>query len=707
MDQSFVGKLGAPTARDYAIGGMNCAACVRRVERALTSVTGVQSAQVNLATERARVIGGDPQALRAAVAAAGYEARPVTQATAPENGRAELIAVAAAALLTLPLVPGMFDARLMLRPIAQCLLASIVLFVFGARFFRGAWHSLLSLTGSMDLLVALGTTAAWGLSSVLWARAPAGHPPMLYYDSAAVIVTFVRLGKALERRARRRSADALRALMQLRPDSIRLLRDGVETEVALTQAVVGDHAVIHPGERIPLDGAVVSGASSVDESMLTGESLPVAKATGDKVAGGTVSLDGRLEILITAVGEETVLARIVRLVEDAQADKPAIQHLVDQVSAVFVPVVIAAAVLTFLLWWAFAGHPAHAVLIAVSVLVIACPCALGLATPMAIMIGFGAAARAGILIRDADALERAHAIRTVAFDKTGTLSLGHPTLEAITQLADLPEADLRRLAAGLQSASEHSLARAVRMANPPPVQDFRAYPGRGVSGTVESRQLVFGNRALMADYGLAPAPADGTISWLAALNSGPLLLGAFAFTDPPRPESADAILRLRRMGLAVAMLSGDSASAAGAMAATLGITDVRAALLPEGKATALAELRANGPVAMVGDGINDAPALAAADLGIAMGGGTDVAMQAAGMTLMRDDPRLVAAAIDISRRTRATVRQGLFWAFIYNAVGLPLAAAGLLSPGFAGAAMAASSVCVVANAARLRRWRAE
>jgi Cu+-exporting ATPase len=706
MARSFV----ATDPIDLAISGMSCASCAGRVERALRTVPGVRQAVVNLATEQARITGGDQTALIAAVAQAGYTAHPAGPASAetaaPETPRSGFTGAAGAGLLAAPLLAGMVDHRLMLPPLWQCALASVVLFGFGARFFRSAWHGLRSGSGNMDLLVSLGAGAAWALSTYLWWRAPAAAMGHLYYESAALIVAFVRLGKALELRARRSSAAALHGLLKLRPDTIRLLRDGSEAVVPLAQAQVGDHAVFRPGERIALDGAVIAGESMVDDALLTGESLPVAKTLGDRVAGGTMNIDGTLTIRITATGDETMLARIVRLVETAQADKPQIQRLVDRVSGVFVPVVLVIAAATIGLWWSLGAGPERALLNAVAVLVIACPCALGLATPMAIMVGLGAAARAGILIRDPNVLQHAHAVRTVVFDKTGTLTLGKPDLAQVTPLADANDAELRRLAGSVLANSEHPLAAAVRVASPLPAAGFQAHPGAGASATVAGRALVFGNRALLAQYHLtAPAGDAGTVSWLAETGPEPRLLGAFRFSDRVRPEAAAAIARLQQAGFKVAMLSGDSQAETTTVATALGITEARGALLPEQKAAAIAAMRRHAPVAMVGDGLNDAPALAAADLSIAMGSGTDVAIQASSITLMRNDPRLVADAIDIARRTRVVIWQGLFWAFAYNTVALPLAAAGKLTPVIAAGAMAASSLCVVFNALRLRGWK--
>ena len=729
------------------IDGMTCASCAGRVEKALLRVPGVQSAQVNLATETAsvrRLRGAASTAeLLQAVQAAGYTAHdsalPVgtTRRRGLGQGWTVVLAALLSAPLALPMLGALWGAHWMLNGWAQLLLALPVQFWLGARFYRAGWKALRAGSGNMDLLVALGTSAAFGLSLVLLLRSPQGMPH-LYFESSAVVITLVLLGKWLEARAKRQTTDAIRALNALRPDTARVRRHGADSDVALAEVVVGDTVVVRPGERMAVDGVVLEGASHADESLITGESLPVAKQPGDRVTGGAINAEGLLLVRAEAVGVESTLSRIVRMVESAQAKKAPIQRLVDQVSAVFVPVVVVAALLTFLGWGLGTGDWSAGVLNAVAVLVIACPCALGLATPAAIMVGTGVAARHGILIKDAEALETAHAVRTVAFDKTGTLTEGRPTVVATEPApgSGLSAPDLLALAAGLQAGSEHPLARAVLAAMPGPLEratDVQALPGLGLAGTVKGRTMRLGSTRLMekigADLGAlaeraAALQAQGrTVSWLAELRpgGGTTLLGLMAFGDTVKPGAAQAIAQLHRLGLRTLMLSGDNAGSARAVARLLGITDVRAEVLPSDKARVVTELKIHGKVAMVGDGINDAPALAAADVGMAMagagggtlggtasggvGGGTGAAMQAAGITLMRGDLALVAQALDISRRTSAKIRQNLFWAFVYNAVGIPLAAFGLLNPVVAGAAMALSSVSVVGNALLLRRWR--
>ena len=708
---------------DLSITGMTCASCAGRVERALLGVPGVIAVAVNLATERARVrvlagaAGAD--ALSEAVGRAGYAARPDQDQEAPsrERGlRVDGVAAVSACALALPLLLPM-----LLMPLgvdwalpgwAQLVLAGFIQASFGGRFYRGAWKALRAGTGTMDTLVALGTSAAFGLS--VWALVSGRGP--LYFEASAVVIALVRLGKWLENRARRQAGAAIRALARLRPEQARVRREHGEEDIPTHALRPGDLLVIRPGERIAADSVVREGSGSVDESLLTGESLPVAKGPGSRIVGGALNGEALLVAEITAVGAESQLARMVRLVEDAQAAKPPLQRLVDRVSAVFVPVVVGIALLTLVGWWVGGAGIEVAAINAVSVLVIACPCALGLATPAAIMVGTGVAARHGILIRDPAALEQARAIRTVVFDKTGTLTEGRPQLVALLPVTGAREEDILRAAAALQAGSEHPLARAVaaRAAGLalPQASGVRALPGRGLEGEVEGRKLLLGTGRLMTEAGVDLAPlgeaaarlqSEGrTVSFLAEPGR---LLGLLAFGDELKPGAHEAVAQLRARGLRVMLLTGDNRGAAEATARSLGIEEVRAEALPADKACVVRDLRAHGAVAMVGDGVNDAPALAAADLGLAMATGTDVAAAAAAITLMRGDPTLVAAALDIARRTHGRIRQGLFWAFVYNVVGIPLAASGLLSPVVAGVAMAFSSVSVIGGALLLRRWQ--
>ena len=655
----------------------------------------------------------DPDRSEAAVCKAGYGAQPASDAPAADaddhaarRDRREMAEAGIALALALPLVVPMLlmalGIHLMLPGWVQLLLAAPVQFVFGARFYVAGFRAARAGTGNMDLLVALGTSAAFGLS--LYEMAAGGE---LYFEASALVIALVRLGKALETGARHRAMAAIRALAQLRPATAHVIRAGAEVEIKLERVEIGDIAIIRPGERIAVDGRIVEGTSEVDEAHITGESLPVSKHPGDRVTGGAINGSGLLRVQTTAIGAETVLSRMVRLIEDAQGAKPAIQKLVDQVAAVFVPVVLGIAALT-LAAWLFAGVGAEiALLRAVAVLVIACPCALGLATPTAILAGTSIAAKYGILIKDPDVLERAHAVRTVIFDKTGTLTIGKPDLTAVIAVTGT-EDEVLADAAAVQAGSEHPLARAVlnaaaaRGLHWPTATDSSAIPGQGMRATVAGRILLLGKTALLQNLDLGDFPdraealaaAGKTVSWLAEAAPQPRVLGLLAFADTEKPNAAAAIARLAQDGIGSIML----------IAIRIGIAQVEADVLPGDKAARIVALRAEGPVAMVGDGINDAPALAAADIGMAMATGTDVAMHAAGITLMRGDLFLVAAALDITRRTRAKIRQGLFWAFFYNVVGIPLAAFGLLTPTLAGAAMALSSASVVLNALSLRYW---
>ena len=713
------------------VEGMTCASCVARVEKALLKVPGVLSASVNLATERATVqaLSTVPVSVfKAAVERAGYGATDVRGASPqPANHLPDWWPVALSAALTLPLLVPMLLQLIgidwMLDPWVQLALATPVQFGLGWRFYRAGWKAVRAGAGNMDLLVALGTSAAYGLSVCLLFQHLNHGIPHLYFEASAAVITLVRLGKWLEGRAKRQTTDAIRALNALRPTTARVRRDNVEIEVAIDKVVVGDQVLVRPGERIAVDGEVTEGRSHVDESLITGESLPVAKAVGDKVTGGAINAEGALTVRALAVGTETTLARIIRMVESAQAAKAPIQRVVDRVSAVFVPVVLGIALVTLVGWVIATGDWEQAVINAVVVLVIACPCALGLATPTAIMAGTGIAAQHGILIKDAEALEMAHAVTTVAFDKTGTLTEGRPSLVAVLPAAGGTRDTVLLLAAALQQTSEHPLARAVmskvraEQLVVPQAHESQALPGRGLEAVVRGQTLVLGSSRLLRELGVDSGAlgadaerleaAGRTVSWLMRRDlERTELLGLVAFGDAVKASARDAVAHLHELGIATVMLTGDNQGSAHAVARELGIKEVRAEVLPGDKAAVVQALRAAGHVvAMVGDGINDAPALAAADVGIAMSTGTDVAMAAAGITLMRGDPRLVADSLDVSRRTYATIKRGLFWAFAYNVVGIPLAAFGMLNPVIAGAAMALSSVSVVGNALWLRRWR--
>jgi Cu+-exporting ATPase len=721
---------------NIAVGGMSCASCSSAVEKALLKVPGVQHATVNLATEKAQIEFSNPataEQIAKAVVDAGYEAEVLNQAGekaathgAPaKEGFGEGALVAIAALLTLPLVLPMvampFGKHWMLPGFLQLFLAIPVQFWLGGRFYRAGLKAIQNRTGNMDLLVAIGTTAAFGLSVYMMEQG-SSH---LYFEASSAVITLVMLGKWLEGRAKRQTTAAIAALQALRPDTARVRRDGVEQTVPMAQVQLGDQVVVRPGERVPVDGVVLEGSSHVDEALITGESEPVVKAVGSKVTGGAVNIDGLLLIQTSAVGTETTLARIIRLVEDAQAAKPDIQKLVDKVSAVFVPVVLVIALFT-LLAWGFADNWEVAILNAVAVLVIACPCALGLATPTAIMAGTGVAARNGILIKDAQALELAHSINTVVFDKTGTLTVGKPTLMQCEAVQGEAGAMLAK-AAAVEAGSMHPLASAVKdraqqeQLVVPKAADLQDVAGKGLSAMVGEGRVYVGTIRWMEELGVSTntmqqllgklSPNAATRSWVAEeTGTGIRLLGALAFGDELKPSAHGAVNSLHRLHVNTVLLTGDTQASAERVATELGIQQVLAEQLPGDKSRAVAALRdANDHgkqvVAMVGDGINDAPALAVADVSFAMSTGTDVAMHTADITLMRSDPSLVAQTIDISRRTYNKIKQNLFWAFIYNAVGIPLAALGYLNPVLAGTAMALSSVSVVTNALMLRNWK--
>ncbi|AVB18584.1 MULTISPECIES: heavy metal translocating P-type ATPase [Pseudomonas syringae group] len=720
------------TTFDLPISGMTCASCAGRVERALAKVPGVNSVTVNLANERAHVSAApqtDPHTLISAVTRAGYGATLIQDRQADAEKKVQhlhrerwalLLAIALALPLIAPMLLTPLGVHWMLPAWAQFALATPVQFILGARFYLAAWKAVRAGAGNMDLLVAIGTSAGYGLSVYQWLHAAPGTTPHLYFEASAVVIALVLLGKYLESRTKRQTASAIRALEALRPDRALRLTDGVEQDVAISELRLGDAVLVKPGERFPVDGEVLEGRSHADEALITGESLPVTKQPGDKVTGGAINGEGRLLIRTAALGAETVLARIIRLVEDAQAGKAPIQKLVDKVSQVFVPTVLVIAFCTLAGWLLVGASLEVALINAVAVLVIACPCSLGLATPTAIMAGTGVAARYGILIKDAEALERAHDVDAVVFDKTGTLTSGTPRITNMSAVLGNEE-HLLQLAGALQRGSEHPLAKAVLdicdewQLKLDPVENSHALSGRGIAGTVQGRELALGNRRLLDESGLPMGElaesariweVDGrTLSWLIEQAPEPKVIGMFAFGDTLKPGTDQAIKALNARGITSHLLTGDNRGSAQVVARALGIHDVHAEVLPADKADTVMRLKSNHVVAMVGDGINDAPALAAADVGIAMGGGTDVAMHAAGITLMRGDPRLVPAALDISRRTYAKIRQNLFWAFVYNLIGIPLAALGYLNPVLAGAAMALSSVSVVGNALLLKTWK--
>jgi len=736
---------------DLPVKGMHCAACVDKVERALRSVPGVTDATVNLATERARVeLGPEPAALgqlRDAVAAAGY-AIPEEIAVTPESREREQaerareiarlgVKLVVGALLAVPVLLGsMTDlfpwAPAWLRdPRLLWLLTTPVQFWVGGQFHVAFLRELRHRTTSMNTLVSIGTNAAYffSVAVTLWPHAFMAAGAMPYFEASALLMTFLVLGRWLEARARGGTSEAIRRLVALQPRTARLAEPGGERDVPIGEIVPGDLLRVRPGERIAVDGLVVEGASSVDESMLTGESLPVERGPGAPVVGGSINRTGTFTFRATRVGRDTVLARIVRLVEEAQGSKAPIQRLADRVASVFVPVVLGIAALTFAAWMLWGPAPAffHALTNAVGVLVIACPCALGLATPTAVMVATGRGAELGVLIRSAEILELLHRTHTVVLDKTGTLTMGRPVVTAVVPAAGI-EADLvLALAAAVEQGSEHPLGEAIVTAAKsrglalPPVREFRALPGQGVEALIERGRVLLGNRRLMDERGVelgdalaepARRLAQGGQSVVYVAVAGEPH-GLIAVADVLRPEALAAVAALRGMGMDVIMLSGDAQSTAAAIARQAGIDRVHAEVLPEQKATEIRRLQADGRlVAMVGDGINDAPALAQADVGLAMSSGTDVAIEAADVTVMRDDLRGVIAAIELSRRTMRIVKENLGWAFGYNLVLVPVAAGMLypiwgiqLSPILAGLAMALSSVSVVTNSLRLGRFR--
>ena len=726
-----------PQHVELAITGMTCASCSARLEKQLIKQDGVDVATVNLASERAQV-SMIPGAISVAdligvVEKTGFGATVLSDDDAlfkvdddaqAAKAKRDLLTLVVSTVLTVPLalpmvlMPLGYDVAL--SGMVQFVLATLVQFGAGWRFYGPAWSSLKGLSGNMDLLVVLGTGSAWALST--WMVFVPRHMDHLYFEASASVVTLVLLGKVLEIRAKRSATGAIRALMKLRPETARVFRsDGSEVEIPASSVATGDVVVIKPGERVPVDGIVVDGRTQMDESLLTGESLPISKRTGHSVTGGAINGAGLVRVRATAVGAESTLARIVRMVQDAQGTKAPVQKLVDQIAAVFVPIVVIIAIATFAGWMAFGVHWEIAFINAVTVLVIACPCALGLATPTAIMVGTGVAAKHGILIKDAEALERAYGVDTVVFDKTGTLTEAKVNISELLAL-DMADKDLLRLAASAQQGSEHPLASAIlegaqnsaKDIELAPVSDFVSRPGMGIEATVEDRSLCLGNRRLMGEHGLMTdrleAQAKGledegfTVMWVADNSVG--VLGIIAVGGLIKQAAVSAVEHLRGAQIRTVMLTGDNARSAAHVARALGIDEVIAEVLPADKAAHVEALQAQGrSVAMVGDGVNDAPALAAAHVGMAMGTGTDVAMHTAGITLMRGDPRLVADAISVSKATRAKIRQNLFWAFIYNVIALPLAAGGMLSPIIAGAAMAMSSVSVVSNALLLKRWR--
>lgn len=713
------------------IKGMTCASCVNRIEKVLKQDSGVINASINLATEKAKVEFDNSlvnsSTLISLVGKAGYQASLSDNKIRGEKEKVDIFKkdkflIILSSLLTFPLVLPMlfepFGIHIMPAPWIQLLLATPVQFYVGARFYKSAWGAIKAKTGNMELLVAIGTSAAYGLSLYLLFLK---NTPHLYFEGSAVIITLVLLGKYFEARAKKQTSAAISALQKLQPAIARVQRAGQEIEFKIEDLQLKDLVIIKPGERIPVDGEIVKGVTQVDESLITGESLPIDKKEKDSVVSGSINGDGVILVLVKALGSETVLSRIIRMVEDAQAVKAPIQRLVDKVSAYFVPTVILIAIFTIVLTGLFSGNWEIGIINGVAVLVIACPCALGLATPTSIMVGTGVAAKAGILIKDAEALEVAHSVTTVAFDKTGTLTEGKPSLSKLFTF-DKSENEILAILAAIQSGSEHPLAKAIlneakiKNISFSPATSIKALPGRGLEAEVNGVKYLIGSKKVLGELGMSDDKITSlaqdrensgeTVSFLIS-TADKKVLALFSFKDSIKTSAAKTIQSLKSLGIKTVMLTGDNKGSAALVAKTLGIDYVRAEILPQDKAAIVQEFKARGEiVAMVGDGINDAPALAAADVGFAMSTGTDVAMHSAGITLMRGNPLLIADAISVSRRTYTKIKQNLFWAFIYNVIGIPLAAFGYLNPVIAGAAMAFSSVSVVTNSLLLRRWKA-
>ena len=719
---------------ELKIGGMTCAACASRVEKQLNGLKGVIKAGVNIATEKGTVEFMPTeikiQQLRKAVESIGYTADLAEENNEDKERRQREGEIThqrnlfiGSAILSIPLLISMFAhilewawyPEILISPWVQWLLATPVQFVAGWQFYRGAYLNLKHGSANMDVLVAMGTSAAYFYSVV---NTFIGGP--LYYETAAILITLILLGRLLEAVAKGRTSEAIKKLMGLQAKTARVIRDGQEMDIPVDEVVLGDVIVVRPGEKIPVDGKVIEGTSAVDESMLTGESIPVDKNAGDEVIGATINKHGAFKFEATKVGKDTALAQIVKVVEDAQGSKAPIQRMADIISGYFVPVVVVIAVITFLIWYFIVtpGNLPVALINFTAVLVIACPCALGLATPTSIMVGTGKGAETGILFKGGEHLEKAHKLNAIVLDKTGTITKGEPEVTDVVSLDGTKEEDLLVLAGAVEKNSEHPLGQAIvkkaqEDAKLPETDHFNAVPGHGIEAQVGGKEILIGNTKLMIDRGIdvsgfeeqkARLEDEGKTAMLMAVDGR--ASGLIAVADTVKQYSKVAITELKKMGIEVYMITGDNRRTANAIARQVGVDNVLAEVLPEDKAKEVQKLKDAGKhVGMVGDGINDAPALATADIGMAIGTGTDVAMEAADVTLMRGDLRSIVAAVQLSKATMRNIKQNLFWALIYNTIGIPVAAIGLLNPIIAGAAMAFSSVSVVTNALRLKRWR--
>jgi Cu+-exporting ATPase len=713
---------------EFNIEGMTCAACAARIEKVVSRLDAVKSVNVNLSSEKAHIsfVPGVIQEsdLIRTIEKAGYGAKLASETVAEDEKlrkereyKREVIKFWVSVVLTAPLVIQMlymlFGGMALIPNWVSWLLATPVQFYIGWRFYKGAYHSLRGGAANMDVLVALGTSVAYLYSAILTVQ---GRPDV-YFDSSATVVTLIFMGKLLEARAKAKSSSAIEALAKLGAKVAHVLRDGEETDVPVGELRVGDIVRVRPGEKVPSDGIVQEGNTAIDESFLTGESLPVAKAPGDPVVGASVNQTSAFTMEITKVGADTALSQVIRLVDQAQGSKAPVQRLADKISGIFVPIVLVIALVTLILWGIFGGW-SHGLIAAVAVLVIACPCSLGLATPTAIMVGTGLGAESGILIKGGEHLELAHKVNAVIFDKTGTITLGKPQVTNVWTAEDVVEHELMAAAAALESQSEHPLGTAIvkytkeQQITIPSATNVEAIPGKGIEGLVNGRRVRIGNRRWLTETGISSSPDEVLVRFesegktAVIVASDEKLLGVIAIADTIKSDAKDTVEQLKDMGIEVCMITGDNERTATAVATEVGISHVIAGVLPGDKAAKVEELRKNGRVvAMVGDGINDAPALAAADIGIAMGTGADVALEAADIALMHGNMHGVVDAIRLSKATMRKIRQNLFWAFFYNVLGIPLAALGILSPIIAGAAMAFSSVSVVSNSLLLRRLK--